>query len=775
MPLPRPSEAAVTAELARVMAVSASPLDELLALTLRVLGAAPGHDRAAAIVRVEETSDAWHLVGATHDLDPVAVAAIGAELQPRRVPGAVSFNGYVARPVHDGASSAVRLRAGGRDVGVLVLVGLPPQVWNCLPATVSTGLAMCLAGGTVRQTNSANTSLTVRSARAFRRLFEEGAHARDVEEAGAVLARVAAEAFETERAGMYVVDGSGIISFAVGVGVSAELSSALATSLLGKIGAESPVWQTMARLGGPSLVDDAGRTAVRPGGFVQTLGFRSYVALPLLSGDGPLGMVICGDASRRRHWSAKEHELARQFALEGALIVDAARLRASEQAQLAHITHQAFHDGLTGIANRSLLVERAELTLADAGHRASRVAMLLLDLNDFKRVNDTLGHRYGDQLLREVAERLTGALRGTDTVARLGGDEFAILVTGDADENAALAVATKIEAALAAPIDLDGISLNAVASIGIALYPEHATNATDLLQRADIAMYAAKRSGEGPTMYHRSQDDSTVDKLTVYTELRRAIKDGQLRLVFQPKLDLRGGTVTGVEALVRWQHPRRGLLAPADFLPVAESTDLIGPLTAWVVRECLNQWQRWQQDGIVLDVALNMSARNLVDRGLLDHIGELVRTQCGAAHHLIVEVTETAAVLDPAASARALSMLRRLGVRVSLDDFGTGHSSLTQLAQLPVDELKIDRLLIDGVESHPLNVALVETIVGLGHRLGLSVVAEGIETERTLHAVRTMGCDVGQGYHISRPVPAAEITKLVSAPTAQATSRTLSL
>jgi diguanylate cyclase (GGDEF)-like protein len=517
------------------------------------------------------------------------------------------------------------------------------------------------------------------------------------------------------------------------------------------------------RAAGPSLVDDATQSPVRPGGFVQTLQFQSYVAIPLLSNAGPLGMVICGEASKQREWTEREHQLAKQFALEGALIVDAARLRESERAQLAHITRQAYHDGLTGVANRNLIMDRLERALTTATLQHTKIAMLVLDLDDFKKVNDTLGHRYGDELLREVSHRLTMALRGNDTLARLGGDEFAILVADDAGAEQALAVAGRVEALLSEPVDLNGISVNAVASIGIALFPDHAKTSADLLQRADIAMYAAKGSGNGPMLYEPSQDDSTVDKLTLYTELRHAIAEGELELVYQPKLELRGNAITGVEALVRWRHPRRGLLSPVDFLPMAESTGLIHGLTAWVVERALQQWTDWHAAGVTLDLAVNISARNLHDRTLMARLADLVR-RSEAAEHLVLEVTETAVMRDPEESARALSTIRAQGVRISMDDFGTGYSSLALLGQLPVDELKVDRQLVQDVETNDVNIALIEAVVGVGHRLGLAVVAEGIETAETLRAIRHLGCDLGQGYFISKPVSADEVVKLLAIP-----------
>jgi diguanylate cyclase (GGDEF)-like protein len=757
------SDAAVVTRLAHELAMSASPVVAVLDLVIQYAAEHLGTAPVGLVLGYDHDTDEWTRKASTAPLsdDEVAAWAEASEAASASVPDHPHDSGWHRpQPIDDGRSLIVRLYGGGHLVGALLLLGCTPGQWEALDPLVSSALVMGLANGMSRQRARAEAAAVQRSARAIRRLFEEGAGARDIEEAGAVLARVAAEAFETERAGMYVVDGDGIISFAVGVGVSQELSDALAKSLVGRVAAQSPVWRALERVAGPDLVDDASAAAIRPGGFVQTLGFVSYAAIPLLSKAGPLGMVICGDASRRRRWTQQERELAGQFALEGTLIVDAARLRQSERAQLAQITHQAFHDGLTGVANRALIMQRMDQALATARPGTS-VALLLLDLDDFKQVNDTLGHRYGDELLGQVASRLARSVRSSDTVARLGGDEFAVLLAGDAGVSEAAMVAAKIQEALAAPIRLSGISLTAVASIGIAVFPAHASSATDLLQRADIAMYSAKRSGGGTAVYDPAHDDSTVDKLTLYTELRRAIDENELRLLYQPKLDLARDEISGVEALVRWQHPRRGLVPPSEFLPVAESTGLIHPLTAWVMRTALQDWARWAAVAPPLDLSVNVSVRNLLDRDLLRYLAGLIAAS-DAAEHLVLEVTETAVMFDPKESSRALRELRELGVRVSLDDFGTGYSSLTQLRQLPVDELKIDRHVVAGMAGNDLDGALVETIIALAHRLDLSVVAEGIEDADTVRALRALDCDFGQGYFISRPVPADQIAALAA-------------
>jgi diguanylate cyclase (GGDEF)-like protein len=742
-----PSQDYLLVEFAKVMLRDELPLESLLAVAFDRLSAPAALLRAVVFAR-EDATGPWAAVASAGD----GVSVWSNENLARHL-------NAVAEPASPDGLLLVPLRTTGRQVGVLVLVGADSAKPVTVDPGILLGLSLCLAGSIHREIAQRDRLFSERSTRAIRRLFEEGSRADSVEDAGKVLARVAAEAFETERAGMYVTDSNGLISFAVGIGISAELSAALTRSLLGKVAADSPVWQVLERNAGPSLVEVASASGTRPGGFVQTLALQSYVAIPLLSDAGALGMVICGDASRQRAWSTREAELAQQFALEGALVVDAARLRAAERAQLAEVTHQAFHDRLTGLANRALFLDRTQQALALGLRDATGVAMLLIDLDDFKQVNDTFGHHYGDVLLQQVARRLRALLRDSDSVARLGGDEFAILLTGDAGIEQARLLAAEVEAQIAMPVDVDAISLQVVPSIGIALFPGHGSDARALVRAADTAMYTAKRSGSGPTVYDSSQYRSTLDKLTIFTQLRQAIGNDELRLHYQPKLNLRTNTISGVEALIRWQHPLRGLLGPDQFLSVAESTGLIDPLTEWVLSAAVAQWTRWSQTGVLLDLAVNVSARNLLNSGFFDQLSELLEVS-GVGRHLILEITETAVMLEPERAAHRLADVRKLGVRVSMDDFGTGYSSLTQLRQLPLDELKIDRLLVRDVATNELDVAVMETIVGLGHRLHLNVVAEGVEDSGTLDVVRRLGCDDAQGYHIARPMLAEQLSVL---------------
>jgi diguanylate cyclase (GGDEF)-like protein len=370
-------------------------------------------------------------------------------------------------------------------------------------AVVVQAITRQLAQAIERDKRAEEQRVNDESAAAIRRLLEEGSRASTVHEAGTILAQVAADAFHCERAGMYAVDIDGVISFTVGVGAPPEICNALAGALVGKRASDSPAWQRTAQSLAPALVGDSKLVPVRPGGLVETLEFKSYVALPLLSADGHIGYVMCGDVNAPRMWARHDEVLARQLALEGALVIDSARLRESERAQLADMERQAFHDRLTGMPNRALLAERMEEGLAKAGSGDAALALLVLDLDDFKQVNDTMGHYCGDLLLQKVGALLKGLARATDTVARLGGDEFAVLLVGPGPiAGTAVAVAERIYQQLQEPLWLADLSVQAGTSVGIALFPDHGRDATTLLRHADTAMYEAKRNGNGPVVYN---------------------------------------------------------------------------------------------------------------------------------------------------------------------------------------------------------------------------------------------------------------------------------
>jgi diguanylate cyclase (GGDEF)-like protein len=419
---------------------------------------------------------------------------------------------------------------------------------------------------------------------------------------------------------------------------------------------------------------------------------------------------------------------------------------------LREIEHQALHDGLTGLPNRDLFRTRVEEALAGARERNAGVAVLLLDLDRFKEINDTLGHQSGDLLLQALAARLATLIRETDTVARLGGDEFAIVSPGTADAESASALAERVREGLEKPFTLGGLTLEVETSIGIALSPGYGDDVETLIRHADVAMYVAKKRHR-PTLYSERDDHYSPDRLALVGELRRAMTHGELVVHYQPRIEMASGLVQAVEALVRWEHPERGLLAPGAFLPLAEHTGLIRPLTRHVLATALADSASWTRAGLPIGVSVNLSARDLLDLDLADEIEALLDHHGVAATGLELEITESTILTDPERVQSTLTRLRDCGVVLSIDDFGTGFSSLGQLKRLPVNVLKIDKSFVLNMEHDENDDIIVRSTIELGHNLGLRVVAEGVETSHTWDRLLELGCDTAQGFHVSRPLP----------------------
>ena len=428
---------------------------------------------------------------------------------------------------------------------------------------------------------------------------------------------------------------------------------------------------------------------------------------------------------------------------------------------------EALHDPLTGLPNRSHLLEHMRMLLrraeaADSTEPRADVALLVLDLDQFKEINDTLGHHYGDEMLREVAARLADQRRGDDLLARLGGDEFAILLSPDGSKRAEDAAANIVRS-IKRPLTLKGLQVQAAASIGIARYPDDSTDTGELLQKAEVAMYQAKTLRRGWTWYSPHDDRFSVRRLRLLGELPRALSKDELVVYYQPKIDLTLGTVVGVEALVRWQHPDLGMIAPDEFIELTEVSGLVTELTRQVLTRSLEQLNQWDDAGVHLDVAVNLSVRDFHDEGLVPFIVAGLRANDIAPERLMLEITESQVVDDIELATEVLLELSSLGIRTSIDDFGTGYSSLTHLRQLPVAEIKIDRSFVGQMATNQNDAVIVRSIVELGHNLDLEVVAEGVEDEWTLDNLRTLGCDRAQGYFFQRPVPGAEIPEFVHA------------
>ncbi|MGH3319021.1 MAG: putative bifunctional diguanylate cyclase/phosphodiesterase [Streptosporangiaceae bacterium] len=421
--------------------------------------------------------------------------------------------------------------------------------------------------------------------------------------------------------------------------------------------------------------------------------------------------------------------------------------------------HQALHDELTGLPNRKFLIRRTGEVLSEAGRDGRVVGLLLLDLDRFKEVNDTLGHPVGDRLLCLIGARLEHSIHPGDVVGRLGGDEFAVLLPGVRGAVAAREAARRLRAAVSEPFRLEGMLFDLEASIGIALYPDHAPEFESLLQRADVAMYLAKEARSGVEVYDVDKDRNSPARLGLLGELRRGLDRGEFELHYQPKVSLAGGAVVGLEGLIRWRHPRRGLVPPDEFIPLAEQSYLMGDLTRYVVETALAQLAQWWDIGYQVPVAVNISARDLMDSGLADVIAAGLVRHDVPAEALQMEVTERILMTEPAHAAETIAALAELGVPLSLDDFGTGYSSLVHLKRLPVQELKVDASFVRRMADDADDAVIVRSIIDLARALGLRSVAEGVETAEILEGLRDMRCDAAQGWHLSYPMDSGTATR----------------
>lgn len=500
-----------------------------------------------------------------------------------------------------------------------------------------------------------------------------------------------------------------------------------------------------------------------------------------LSASGTRGVVVALGRVGSEATAFSDDDLALLQTLAGHLAV-----ALHDRSLVERLQYDATTDGLTGLPNRTLLIDRVRRELADSA--SGPPAVLLLDLNRFKEVNDVLGHHVGDELLQVVAERLRTSIREDATVARLGGDEFAVLLPfspradgavavdqSAAAEATALTVAERMTRALSGAVSLSDVVVSTEASIGVAVAVPGQGHA-DLLRHADAAMYEAKSAGVPVAVFTPHLEQGRAERLALLADLHVALERDELEVEYQPKLDLRRGRVTGVEALVRWFHPELGRLSPDVFVPLAESTGLMDALTATVLRKAVRQCRRWQDEGLDLAVAVNLSARNISNTALPEQVAAVLRDAGLAAQRLILEITESAVMGDKERTMPTLEALVDLGVTLSLDDFGTGHSSLSYLRELPVQELKIDRSFVTGFDAEHVDATgrlMVQSIIALGQGLGLRIVAEGVETRRALATLTALGCDVAQGYHLSRPVPAAEVPAVVGRISAQRWQRTL--
>ena len=476
---------------------------------------------------------------------------------------------------------------------------------------------------------------------------------------------------------------------------------------------------------------------------------RDTVAVPLRGEHGVVGMLAAYDRMGNvRRFGRVDVQLLEALAAQAGATLESARL-------VQRLRHEAAHDTLTGLGNWTWLRERIDASIA----RGGAVALVLMDLDRFKDVNDTLGHHNGDVLLVQLARRLSAYCGDRAAVGRLGGDEFAVVLSSGSAADTAARVARELIEVVAEPVVLEGVQIEMAASVGIAVHPEHGVDAAALLQRADVAMYTAKATHTGVAVYQPSEDHVSARRLVLASELRRAIDTGGLVVAYQPKASLEDGAIVGAEALLRWQHPDFGFVTPDEFIPLAERTGLIVPLTTYVLDRALRQCAQWLTDGIDVGVAVNISVRNLLDTDLPDEIGALLIRHGVQPRRLTLEITESSVMADPARAVDVLERLHRIGIRLSVDDFGTGYSSLTYLKRLPVDEVKIDKSFVLTMATDAGDAAIVRSIIDLGGSLGLSVVAEGVEDTAAWERLAELGCDLIQGYALCRPGAGADVTR----------------
>ena len=498
----------------------------------------------------------------------------------------------------------------------------------------------------------------------------------------------------------------------------------------------------------------------------RDFGVAGFLGMRLVSADGEATAIFCAVDVEPRDWTAEETRLFREIAISALTEIELQRRTADAERIEQQLRHDALHDRLTGLPNRAFFVERVRIAVERARRNPEECfGVLFLDLDNFKAINDSFGHVAGDELLLEVSRRLTGCLRSLDMLARLGGDEFALLLENIREPSDAARVAERLQASLQTPITVGEDEAYTSVSLGIAVHSEADDHPQHLLRSADLALYRAKEQGRARfQVFDPRMHEEAVRRLRLETDLRRALERNQFRLHYQPVVSLDTGRIVAVEALLRWEHPERGLVPPGEFIHVAEEAGIISEISRWVLEQACRQCQSWRRDhgdDAPESVWVNLSMRQLAEGGLARQVSEVLQSLRFEAKRLTLEVTENLLVENVDVSLRTLSELHELGVRVFMDDFGSGHSSLGFLDRLAIDGIKIDRSFIGHLGAGDRPLQLVRTIVALVRGLGFIPIAEGVETEEQLRLLRDMGCEFAQGFHFSRAVPPDGIAKLL--------------
>lgn len=566
-----------------------------------------------------------------------------------------------------------------------------------------------------------------------------------------------AELIEAKYGAIGILNAEGGLAHFVYTGVSEAVAQAIGRRPEGRGLLGLVIQENM-----PIRLDDMRRHPMSAGFPPGHPPMTSLLAVPVSHAGHVYGRIYLCDKKDGTPFSAADELLAMSFAQSLSLMLDNAREVEEILAARRELDYLAHFDTLTGLPNRELFTDRIRQAIAHAHRMDGKVALLFVDLDNFKGINDSYGHAVGDQLLKEVATRLKSCVREGDTVARLAGDEFIVMLPDVEAVDDAATVARKILEVLARPLPLEGHELYTGASIGISLFPTDATDGDELLRTADLAMYRAKQEGRNDYRFYTNRMNVEITRRTQIEQgLRKALERGELALHYQPQRDLRSGRVEAAEALLRWQSPTLGAVSPAEFIPVAESSGLIVPIGLWVLETACHEAARWQARGVPLRVAVNLSPRQLLDRQFAGRLHAVLQ-RCGLPPSLLeLEITESVMMENIAALQQVFSQLRGQGIQLAIDDFGTGFSSFSYLKALPIDRLKIDKSFVDDIEQEPNACEIIRAIVAMAHVLGMRVIAEGVETQTQLELLYEAGCDEVQGYYVSRPVAAAALEGLV--------------
>ena len=684
-----------------------------------------------------------------------SLAEAGSPLVPSRWTQALGLHSAIAVP----------LGTHPRVEGICLLYTAEDRHFSQRDVRVASGAAAHLVGPLERSRSLDELHFNMRAASEVRRLFDLSSRAVSLDEAVEAFARVARDAAGTEQATVYIRNPEGRFSHALGVGVPSSATSRLGDSLIGLPVRDFPLWHVVGERTEPVFVEDPRSSPLLPQEAAASLGITSYVAMPLRSPEGPIGMALCNNVTEYRTWSEEERRLVTQLAFEGSMILENAILRAVDHERLHELAYQTFHDSLTKLPNRSLFDDRVEHALARADRRHEAVAVLLVDVDNFKNLNEKLGHEGGDRLLIALSQRLQDCLRPEDTVARLGGDEFTILIEDIGHKDTVSMIADRVTQRLQEPFLIEGDEIEVTISIGIAVSWPGCVEAGALVRNADLAMYRAKFNGKARSeIFNFDRDALGQAEVEAVSALRRAVDHREFILHYQPKVDLYSGRIVGMEALVRWDDPERGLVPPMDFIPLAESTGLIVPIGQWVLETVcfqMRRWREWHDDKLLPTLYVNLSAQEFQRPTLVDEVCDLLGRSEIYPWQLGLEITETTMMNDADTTVETLRRLREIGVKLALDDFGAGYSSLSYLKNFPVDVLKIDRQFIRGLPNAE-DEAIVRAVVTLAQTLGRRVVAEGIETLEHVWLLREFGAQIGQGFYFSRPVPVFDAERLVA-------------